>query len=69
MIDMVDGPFAILESVDGDTPFVWSADGARATTIIGADLVVVGRDGTAVVEGLGSLRALAGPGIASVAAD
>jgi hypothetical protein len=69
MIDMVDGRFAILESVDGDTPFVWSADGARATTIIGADLVVVGRDGTAVVEGLGSLRALAGPGIASVAAD
>jgi hypothetical protein len=69
LVDMVDGPFATLENLDGDAPFVWSADGTSAVTVIGADLVVVGRDGTAVVEGLGSVRALAGPIVASVEAD
>lgn len=37
-----------------------SVDGRSAVTVIGADLVAVDRSGVAVIEGLGSLRSLAG---------
>lgn len=68
LVDVVDGPFAMLEGLDGDAPFVWSADGASAVTVIGADLVVVDRDGLAVVGGLGAVRALAVPIVTSTEA-
>lgn len=39
---------------------MWSDGATSAVTLIGTDLVIVDLDGIAVVEGLGSLRSLAG---------
>ena len=60
LVDAATGGLTQLGSLDGGAPFVWSADGRRAVTLSGADLIVVGVDGVTAVEGLGSLRALAG---------
>ena len=60
LVDAVSGGLTPLGSLDGSASFVWSVDGRHAVTLSGADLVVVGVDGIAAVEGLGSLRALAG---------
>lgn len=68
LVDVVDGSFAMLEGLDGDASLVWSTDGASGVTIIGADLVVVDRDGITVVGGLGSVRALAAPIVTSAEA-
>ncbi len=65
LVDIANGPFVLLDGVNGQAPVIWSAGGASAVTLIGADLVVVSLDGVAVVDGLGSMRALAGSPVAS----
>ena len=60
LIDAASGGRTPLGSLDGSASFVWGADGRHAMTLSGADLVVVGVDGVIAVEGLGSLRAMAG---------
>lgn len=66
LVDIVNGPFAIVDGVAGDVPFVWSDDGTSAVTLIGADLWVVAldADGVSVVAGLGSMRSLAAAPVA-----
>ncbi len=59
-VDFADGALTPLDNLNGQAPFVWSGGGASAVTLIGADLVVVDAGGVAVVQGLGSLRSLAG---------
>ena len=60
LVDGASGGRTPLGSLDGSASFVWGADGRHAMTLSGADLVVVGVDGVIAVEGLGSLRAMAG---------
>jgi len=68
LIDMVNGPSTLIDNLRGDAPLVWSDGAASAVTLIALKLVVVDLGGVAVVEGLGSLSALAGA-LVQVAAD
>ena len=59
LFDMVDGPSTLIDGLLGSAPLLWS-DGARsAAAMIGAKLAIVDLDGVVVVDGLGSLSALA----------
>jgi len=60
LFDMVNGPSTLIDSLRGLAPFVWSDGAPSAVVMIGAKLAIVDLDGVAVVEGLGSLSALAG---------
>ena len=59
LFDMVDGPSTLIDGLLGGAPFVWSDGASSAAAMIGAKLAIVDLDGVVVVDGLGSLSALA----------
>jgi len=60
LFDMVNGRSTLIDSLRGLAPFVWSDGAPSAVAMIGAKLAIVDLDGVVVVQGLGSLSALAG---------